>query len=285
MKFRIQIDRFIAYSSLIGLVIDALIDCSMGQSASSTHHNDDDGDHDFFRSLDLSSAQRVVSQLSVGSSQFDTDARIMWKEYFTVMFGLQVDLGDSGELFSRNQWSPVCLDYAMSREARSETTSSSSPQPQYENSSPSIADDHTDDDQSVEGSYEQNDGASSSSSQSRNVEVEQPNDTLAARLHPVFFGYSTESLRHQQEKRQLSRTLQQEREDRAMERAIQARLIALNQMEEQFRQQKQNRVKRIQQVKAEYEEESRRRQAEYEKNTRGIETGLAASIKVCYWLL
>lgn len=246
----------------------------MGQTASNAA--DADGPYSFFLSLDLEAVRSVVDRLCPQSS-----ARVSWKQFFEVFLAIQSELAESREKFARNQWSPVCTNYAMSKQRGGESDKESEREresPRAESASPSVADWHTDDERSVDGE-EESDAVPAEAEHAHAAAVSAPPHRQRSE-HPVFFGYSTESAREQRERRDLSTRLQRDREEKSMERAIAARASTLDQMEAQFQQQSQTRAKRIEQLKQDYEREQERKRIEFEKQMADVKPNIAATLKV-----
>ncbi len=251
----------------------------MGQPQSSfvsNHEIEFNGNYDFFQKLDLAATQKIIARWHDGNGKVDGSSRLVWKKFFSTLIEIQEELESDREKYCRKHWSPVCNGYAMVRQSDGI----------IENGHPATiieektADDaHTDDDESEtnsnpddnEGSIKHGDQESQAFSGLTQRTVHQ---------HPIFMGYSFETLVQRKLRLQSEKNKIQEREERAMERAISARSTALNQMEEQFRTQKQNRDKKIEQIKADYEREQAKRKSEYEKSTKDLDATLAGSIKV-----
>lgn len=253
----------------------------MGQSQSSSASDFEfNGDYDFFRRLDLASAKKIINKWCEG--KINGSQRLSWREYFTVLLLVQEELESDKDKYARKNWSPVCNGYAMVKKQGTQVVEESNTAKEAEKSD--ISDAHTDDEESELYSEENN----HSERLELNPQIwsnEQEDSIIHHNYHPIFLGYSTESLEQRESWLQDEKNKVQEREDRAMERAISARSAALNQMEDQFRNQKQNREKKIEQIKNDYEKEQIKRRLEYEKSTKDLDVTLVGSIKVSWALL
>jgi hypothetical protein len=248
----------------------------MGQSESNGSFVDGKEDENlfFFRDLDVSTVQKLI--LKWNNCDNCKGGSIIWSDYFRVLQSVQGELEESADVYARSSWSPICYGYAMTPENRTTIDVDESAVNNSISQRHHPRDDHTDDDVS------DSDSAKLDSPRSPN-HLESAISIQPSRSHfshPAFFGFSTETAIQLQEKMQISRKLQQDRENRAMDRAITARQLALKQMEDQFCQQKLSREKKIDSLRKEYELEEQKRKSEYERSVKGLDSGLAVSIKV-----
>ncbi len=252
----------------------------MGQPQSSfvsNHEIEFNGNYDFFQKLDLAATQKIIARWNDGNGKVDGSNRLVWKKFFSTLIEIQEELESDREKYCRKHWSPVCSGYAMVRQSDDGVIENGQPTTNLDEKT--VDDAHTDDDESeTNSSPDDNEGSIKDGDQESQAVSGTTQRTL--HQHPIFMGYSLETLVQRNLRLQSEKNKIQEREERAMERAISARSTALNQMEEQFRTQKQNRDKKIEQIKADYEREQAKRKSEYEKSAKDLDATLAGSIKV-----
>jgi hypothetical protein len=251
----------------------------MGQTHSSTVSSHDlqlNGNYEFFQQLDLASAHKIICKWEDGKP--DVSRRLTWKEYFSVLLAAQEELASDRDKYSQKHWSPVCHGYAMSK--KHIDTDDQDDDQHSASEHDNLDDSHTDDDESETYSEDNNDVMDIPNNEAEQTMSIPERHSKNQQIHPIFIGYSTEYLHERDVRLQSERNKFLEREERAMERAITARSSALNQMEEQFRMQNQNREKKIEQIKTDYQKEQMKRKADFEKNMKDLDLTLATPLKV-----
>lgn len=187
-------------------------------------------------------------------------SKLNWKDYFSTFKSINDAVSKSNAELERKYWHPACGKYLMTHEA----APLEQQQPRTSRPEKGLDDDFTNDEASEDSiSTRDSQDIAAIPSSSRKPMRRYPAGCNPETTSPIFFGYSSELESAHKEKLQGIEAAAKERERRALTKAMKARSAVVDAMEKRTQQQEAFRVKKIDDLSANYLKEKKKRDDEH----------------------